>query len=221
MKAEGKARMGRRDFLRGLGAGTGVAVAAAGPLAGNARADGETNAEKIMARYKETDHVRAFYRVNRYGAMPNSYNDIRNAKTIFFLDGNPTEAHLVSLQHVLEGKEFNRANFIVADPAQLYGRPRQVCSHPQRHRHARDLGMLWHERFGFHGLHALHGCLLRRGPPGELHDRGRVVLHSKDLASAPATASRPAPSAAANSAAGARWTTAPTAPAVRSPSHAR
>ena len=48
--------------------------------------------------------------------MTNSYNDIRNTKTIFFLGGNPAEAHPVSLQHILEGKELNRANFIVADP---------------------------------------------------------------------------------------------------------
>jgi len=66
MKAEGKARMGRRDFLRALGAGTGVAAVAAGPLAGSARADGETSADKLKARYRETEHVRAFYRVNRY-----------------------------------------------------------------------------------------------------------------------------------------------------------
>ena len=32
------------------------------------------------------------------------------------LGGNPAEAHPVSLQHLLEGKEINRANFIVADP---------------------------------------------------------------------------------------------------------
>ena len=44
MKAEGKAKVGRRDFLRALGAGAGVAVAAAGPLATSARADSESNA---------------------------------------------------------------------------------------------------------------------------------------------------------------------------------
>ena len=38
----------------------------AGPLAGEARADTETNDEKRKARYKETDHVKAYYRVNRY-----------------------------------------------------------------------------------------------------------------------------------------------------------
>jgi formate dehydrogenase major subunit len=34
-----------------------------------------------------------------YGAMTNSYNDIRNAKTILQMGGNPAEAHPVSLQY--------------------------------------------------------------------------------------------------------------------------
>jgi formate dehydrogenase major subunit len=51
-----------------------------------------------------------------YGAMTNSYNDIRNCKTLVFLGGNPAEAHPVSLQHLLEGKELNRANYISIDP---------------------------------------------------------------------------------------------------------
>jgi ribosomal protein L12E/L44/L45/RPP1/RPP2 len=57
--------LGRRDFLRTLGAGT-AAVAAAGPLALPAAADTESNSEKRKARYKETEHVKTFYRVNRY-----------------------------------------------------------------------------------------------------------------------------------------------------------
>ena len=61
MKQNGK--VGRRDFLRALGAGAGAAVAA--PLA-SAKADSETNDEKRKARYKETDHVKTYYRVNRY-----------------------------------------------------------------------------------------------------------------------------------------------------------
>ena len=40
-----------------------------------------------------------------YGAMTNSYNDIRNSKTMIIMGGNPAEAHPVSLQHLLEGKE--------------------------------------------------------------------------------------------------------------------
>src|SRR5438132_1435681 len=37
-----------------------------------------------------------------YGAMTNSYNDIRNSKTLMVMGGNPAEAHPVSLQHLLE-----------------------------------------------------------------------------------------------------------------------
>jgi formate dehydrogenase major subunit len=40
-----------------------------------------------------------------YGAMTNSFNDLRNSKTMMILGGNPAEAHPVSLQHLLEGKE--------------------------------------------------------------------------------------------------------------------
>ncbi len=65
MKTESKAKVGRREFLRVLGAGAGVA-ATAGPLATSAHADTESNDEKRKARYKETDHVKKFYSVNRY-----------------------------------------------------------------------------------------------------------------------------------------------------------
>jgi hypothetical protein len=65
-KMQNKPRVARRDFLRVLGAGAGVAVTAAAPLATTAKADTENNDEKRKARYKETDHVKAFYRVNRY-----------------------------------------------------------------------------------------------------------------------------------------------------------
>ncbi len=65
MQSKGKTTVGRREFLRVLGAG--AAVAAAAPLAaGEAKADTENNDEKRKARYKETDHVKTFYRVNRY-----------------------------------------------------------------------------------------------------------------------------------------------------------
>ena len=64
MKAQGKTTVGRREFLRVLGVGAGAAAAA--PLGSEARADTENNDEKRKARYKETDHVKAFYRVNSY-----------------------------------------------------------------------------------------------------------------------------------------------------------
>jgi len=64
MKTVGKATLGRRQFLRTLGVG--VAVTAAAPLATKAVADSETNEEKRKSRYRESEHVKTFYRVNRY-----------------------------------------------------------------------------------------------------------------------------------------------------------
>jgi hypothetical protein len=67
MKTEKK--VGRRDILRVLGAGVGVAVTAAGPLVQEAAADSEPNDEKRKARYKaDSPDVQAYYRVNRYPA---------------------------------------------------------------------------------------------------------------------------------------------------------
>ena len=66
MKKEPKATLGRREFLRTLGTGATVAAAAAVPLAGQAMADTESNDEKRKSRYKESEHVKTFYKVNRY-----------------------------------------------------------------------------------------------------------------------------------------------------------
>ena len=64
MTDETKAKVGRRDFLRKVGIGAGATLAA--PSITPAQADSETDQEKRKARYKETDHVKAYYRVNRY-----------------------------------------------------------------------------------------------------------------------------------------------------------
>jgi formate dehydrogenase major subunit len=81
-----------------------------------------------------------------YGAMTNSYNDIRNSKTVLIMGGNPAEAHPVSLQHVLEGQELNRANLIVIDP-----RLTRTAAHATEYvrlRPGTDIpvlyGMMWH-----------------------------------------------------------------------------
>ncbi|HZS64147.1 MAG TPA: formate dehydrogenase [Xanthobacteraceae bacterium] len=67
MKQQDKAALGRRDFLRVLATGAGVAAAGAGPLATTAAADTENNDEKRKARYNaNSDEVKTFYRVNRY-----------------------------------------------------------------------------------------------------------------------------------------------------------
>jgi formate dehydrogenase major subunit len=81
-----------------------------------------------------------------YGAMTNSYTDIRNTKTIMFMGSNAAEAHPVSLQHILEGKEMNRAKMIVVDP-----RMTRTAAHATEYvriRSGTDIpviyGMLWH-----------------------------------------------------------------------------
>lgn len=61
-----KAKMGRRDFLRALGAGAGVAAAPAA-LVSEAKAQTENNDEKRKPRYKaDSPDVKAYYRVNHY-----------------------------------------------------------------------------------------------------------------------------------------------------------
>lgn len=69
MKNDNKAVVDRRDILRGFGLGAlGAGVVLASPLATPAQADSETNDEKRKARYKETEEVKTYYRVNRYPA---------------------------------------------------------------------------------------------------------------------------------------------------------
>src|ERR1035437_9271771 len=105
-----------------------------------------TNDTDHQARICHSTTVAGVANTWGYGAMTNSYTDIRNSKTLFFLGGNPAEAHPVSLQHLLEGKELNRANFIVADP-----RLTRTAAHATEYvrlRPGTDIpvlwGMLWH-----------------------------------------------------------------------------
>ena len=53
----------RRLFMMG---GSAAAAVATAPLAGGEAVADESQAERVKARYKETDHVKNFYRVNRY-----------------------------------------------------------------------------------------------------------------------------------------------------------
>jgi hypothetical protein len=46
--------------------GSAVAAAAIVPLAGAEAVADESKADRVKARYKETDHVKNYYRVNRY-----------------------------------------------------------------------------------------------------------------------------------------------------------
>jgi hypothetical protein len=53
----------RRFFL--MGGSAAIAAAAVVPLSSEAEAE-ESQAERVKARYKESDHVKNYYRVNRY-----------------------------------------------------------------------------------------------------------------------------------------------------------
>jgi len=64
MQTNGRPGLGRREFFRTLGAG--AIVTAAAPLITAAKADNETNDEKRKSRYRASEHVKTFYRVNRY-----------------------------------------------------------------------------------------------------------------------------------------------------------
>jgi formate dehydrogenase major subunit len=105
-----------------------------------------TNSVDHQARICHSTTVAGVANTWGYGAMTNSYNDIRKAKTMIVMGGNPAEAHPVSLQHVLSGKEINRANLIVIDPR--FTRTAAHATDYVRIRPGTDIpviwGMLWH-----------------------------------------------------------------------------
>jgi hypothetical protein len=59
--------LGRRDVLRALAAGAGAAATGAAPLATAAHA-ADADDPKRKARYHDSEHIQAYYRVNRYPA---------------------------------------------------------------------------------------------------------------------------------------------------------
>jgi formate dehydrogenase major subunit len=100
-----------------------------------------TNSSDHQARICHSTTVAGVANTWGYGAMTNSYNDIRNSKTLLVLGGNPAEAHPVSLQHLLIGKEINRANFMVVEP-----RLTRTAAHATEYgriRSGTDIPVLW------------------------------------------------------------------------------
>jgi formate dehydrogenase major subunit len=105
-----------------------------------------TNNTDHQARICHSTTVTGVANTWGYGAMTNSYTDIRNAKTQIIMGGNPAEAHPVSLQHLLEGAELNKSNVIVIDP-----RLTRTAAHATEYvrlRPGTDIpvlyGMMWH-----------------------------------------------------------------------------
>ena len=80
-----------------------------------------------------------------YGAMTNSFNDMKNSKAMLFLGSNAAEAHPVAMQHILRAKE-GGSKMIVVDPrftrtaahADMYARLRSGTDIPFLY------GLLWH-----------------------------------------------------------------------------
>jgi hypothetical protein len=62
-RAQGAGVDRRSLFLMG---GSAVAAAAVTPLASGEAAAEESQAERVKPRYRETEHVKNYYRVNRY-----------------------------------------------------------------------------------------------------------------------------------------------------------
>jgi formate dehydrogenase major subunit len=100
-----------------------------------------TNNQDHQARICHSTTVSGVANTWGYGAMTNSFNDIRNAKTLIIMGGNPAEAHPISLQHLLEGKELNHANFVVIDPR--FTRTAAHATEYVRLRSGTDIAVLW------------------------------------------------------------------------------
>jgi formate dehydrogenase major subunit len=105
-----------------------------------------TNNQDHQARICHSTTVSGVANTWGYGAMTNSFNDIRNAKSLIIMGGNPAEAHPIAMQHLLEGKELNQTNFIVIDPR--FTRTAAHATEYVRIRSGTDIavlwGMLWH-----------------------------------------------------------------------------
>jgi formate dehydrogenase major subunit len=105
-----------------------------------------TNTVDHQARICHSTTVAGVANTWGYGAQTNSYNDLRNAKTMIIMGGNPAEAHPISMQHILSGKEINRANLVVIEPrftrtaahATMYVRMRPGTDIPVL------MGIMWH-----------------------------------------------------------------------------
>jgi formate dehydrogenase major subunit len=100
-----------------------------------------TNSVDHQARICHSTTVAGVANTWGYGAMTNSYNDIRNSKTVIFMGSNAAEAHPVSLQHILSGKEQQQANVFVFDPR--FTRTAAHATEYVRFRSGTDIAVIW------------------------------------------------------------------------------
>ena len=70
MKQDKSKAMDRRNFLRTVGGASTAAVAAvASPIAATEAQAYDPGREETKTRYRESDHVKAFYRTNGYETL--------------------------------------------------------------------------------------------------------------------------------------------------------
>lgn len=100
-----------------------------------------TNSVDHQARICHSTTVAGVANTWGYGAQTNSYNDIRNSKTMIFMGSNAAEAHPVAMQHILTGKETNKANVFVFDPR--FTRTAAHSTEYARFRGGTDIAVIW------------------------------------------------------------------------------
>ncbi|RWN01275.1 MAG: formate dehydrogenase [Mesorhizobium sp.] len=69
MQENKQTAMNRRNFLRAFGGASTTAVAAAVTLTPGEAQAYDPGEEETKTRYRETEHVKAFYRVNGYETL--------------------------------------------------------------------------------------------------------------------------------------------------------
>lgn len=70
MKEKNEKALDRRNFLRTIGGASTVVVAAvASPLGAEEAQAYDPGPDETKGRYRETDHVKAFYRTNGYETL--------------------------------------------------------------------------------------------------------------------------------------------------------
>jgi len=99
-----------------------------------------TNNTDHQARICHSTTVAGVANTWGYGAMTNSYNDMQNAKAIWFMGSNAAEAHPVSMLHILHAKETG-TKIIVADPR--FTRTAAKADHYVRIRSGTDVAVIW------------------------------------------------------------------------------
>lgn len=100
-----------------------------------------TNNNDNQARICHSTTVAGVANTWGYGCMTNSYNDMHNSRSMFFIGSNAAEAHPVSLLHILKAKEQNNAPLIVCDPR--FTRTAAHADEYVRFRSGSDVALIW------------------------------------------------------------------------------